>query len=285
MNNLLVFLKRYFHVLTFVVLQVLCIVMISRTMNYPGFAIARATKVLTMPINRMCYSVIRHFNYSKENQYLTEQNLALLNAQEGNFLISNDSVTPVEGNYTDSLGRTKRVRLYEYTTANVIYNTIHKKNNYLMIDKGSDDGIEPDMSVLSAEGVVGVVSEVSRHFATVISLLHPDCQISAKVQPANQLGTISWRYGDPQSVYLEDIPEHLNINEGDSVLTSGYSNIFPSGILVGTVSEKSKNPTASFLTLKVKLATDFNHINTVYVVRNLYREELETLKSNMKEDE
>lgn len=285
MNNLLVFLKRNFHVLTFVVLQILCLVMISRTMNYPGFAIARATKVLTMPINRMCYSVIRHFNYNKENQYLTEQNLALLNAQEGNFLISSDSVTPVEGNYTDSLGRTKRVRLYEYTTANVIYNTIHKKNNYLMIDKGSDDGIEPDMSVLSAEGVVGVVSEVSRHFATVISLLHPDCQISAKVQPANQLGTITWRYGDPQSVYLEDIPEHLNINEGDSVLTSGYSNIFPSGILVGTVSEKSKNPTASFLTLKVKLATDFNHINTVYVVRNLYREELETLKSNMKEDE
>ena len=285
MNNLLVFLKRYFHVLTFVGLQVLCLVMISRTMNYPGFAIARATKVLTTPINRMCYSVIRHFNYSKENQYLTDQNLALLNAQEGNFLISSDSVTPVQGNYTDSLGRTKRVRLYEYTSANVIYNTIHKKNNYLMIDKGSDDGIEPDMSVLSAEGVVGVVSEVSRHFATVISLLHPDCQISAKVQPANQLGTITWRYGDPQSVYLEDIPEHLNINEGDSVLTSGYSNIFPSGILVGTVSEKSKNPTASFLTLKVKLATDFNHINTVYVVRNLYREELETLKSNMKEDE
>ena len=285
MNNLLVFLKRYFHVLTFVGLQVLCLVMISRTMNYPGFAIARATKVLTTPINRMCYSVIRHFNYSKENQYLTDQNLALLNAQEGNFLISSDSVTPVQGNYTDSLGRTKRVRLYEYTSANVIYNTIHKKNNYLMIDKGSDDGIEPDMSVLSAEGVVGVVSEVSRHFATVISLLHPDCQISAKVQPANQLGTITWRYGDPQSVYLEDIPEHLNINEGDSVLTSGYSNIFPSGILVGTVSEKSKNPTASFLTLKVKLATDFNHINTVYVVRNLYREELESLKSNMKEDE
>ena len=285
MNNLLVFLKRYFHVLTFVVLQVLCLVMISRTMNYPGFAIARATKVLTMPINWMCYSFIRHFNYSKENQYLTEQNLMLLNAQEGNFLVSSDSVTPVEGNYTDSLGRTKRVRLYEYTSANIIYNTIHKKNNYLIIDKGAEDGIEPDMSVLSAEGVVGVVSEVSRHFATVISLLHPDCQISAKVHPANQLGTITWRYGDPQSVYLEDIPEHLNINEGDSVLTSGYSNIFPSGILVGTVSEKSKDPTASFLTLKVKLATDFNHINTVFVVRNLYREELETLKSNMKEDE
>ena len=285
MTNLLDFLKRNFHVLTFVVLQILCMVMISRTMNYPGFALARVTKVLTTPINRMCYGVVRHFNFNKENQYLTQQNLELLNAQEGNFLISSDSVTGVEGNYTDTLGRTKRVRLYEYTSANVIYNTIHKKNNYLMIDKGSEDGIAPDMAVLSAEGVVGVVSEVSKHFATVISLLHPDCQISAKVQPANQLGTISWRYGDPQSVYLEDIPEHLNINEGDSVLTSGYSNIFPSGILIGTVSQKSKNPTASFLTLKVQLATDFNHINTVYVVRNLYREELETLKSNMKEDE
>ena len=266
-------------------MKVVCIVLISKTMNYPGFAIVRATKVLTTPINRMCYGVVRHFNFNKENQYLTQQNLELLNAQEGNFLISSDSITGVEGDYTDTLGRTKRVRLYEYTSANVIYNTIHKKNNYLMIDKGSEDGIQPDMSVLSAEGVVGVVSEVSKHFSTVISLLHPDCQISAKVQPANQLGTITWRYGDPTSVYLEDIPEHLNINEGDSVLTSGYSNIFPNGILIGTISEKSKDPTASFLTLKVTLATDFNHINTVYVVRNLYREELETLKSNMKEDE
>lgn len=285
MTNLIEFIKRYFHVLTFVVLQVVCLVLISKTMNYPGFALARATKVITTPVNKMCYGVIRHFNYNKENQYLTQQNIELLNAQERNFLYSNDSVTSVEGDYTDTLGRTKRVRLYEYTSANVIYNTIHKKNNYLIIDKGSEDGIMPDMSVLSADGVVGVVSEVSKHFSTVISLLHPDCQISAKVHPSNQLGTISWHYGDSRSVYLDDIPEHLNINEGDSVLTSGYSNIFPSEILIGTISEKSKNPTASFLTLKVKLATDFNHINTVYIVRNLYREELETLKSNMKEDE
>ena len=124
MTNLLDFLKRNFHVLTFVVLQILCMVMISRTMNYPGFALARVTKVLTTPINRLCYGVVRHFNFNKENQYLTRQNLELLNAQESNFLVSSDSVTGVEGNYTDTLGRTKRVRLYEYTSANVIYNTI-----------------------------------------------------------------------------------------------------------------------------------------------------------------
>ncbi len=271
--------------LTFIVLQILCVVMIFKTTTYPQFALARIARVVTTPVNKLCYSVIRHFNFNKENQYLVQQNLELLNSQESNFLLRSDSVVPVEGDFTDTLGHTKRVRLYEYSTANVIYNTIHKKNNYLMIDKGSEDGIMPDMAVLSASGVVGVVSDVSTHFSTVISLLHPDCQISAKVLPANQLGTVSWHYGDSKYVYLEDIPEHLNIDKGDSVVTSGYSNIFPNGILLGTVAEKGKDPTQSFLTLKVALATDFNHINTVYVVRNLYQAELDTLKSKMKEDE
>ena len=154
-----------------------------------------------------------------------------------------------------------------------------------MLDKGSLDGVVCDMAVLSPNGIVGVVTDVSPHFATVTSLLNPNTRISAKVLPVNQLGTIAWHFGDPTCVYLEDVPEHISINVGDSVYTSGYSDIFPNNVLIGVVCEKSKMTTSSFLSLKVKLTTDFNHINTVYLVRNLYKEELEGLKSKMQDDE
>lgn len=285
MSELIAFLKRYFHVIVFVVLQILALVMLYYSMNYPRYALAGITRTITAPINRLAYSVERHFNLNGENEQLVQQNLRLLQDREDNFISESDSLLTAEDVVVDTTTkRTTRTRLYDYSTANVVYNTIHKKYNYLIIDKGSDDGIVCDMAVLSPNGIIGVVTDVSRHFATVTSLLNPNSKISAKVMPANQLGTIAWTYGDPYTAYLEDIPEHLNINVGDSVYTSGYSDIFPSNLLIGVISGKGKASGSSFLTLKVKLTTDFNHINTVYVVRNLYKEEFDDLKSKMQDD-
>ncbi len=282
MNNLIDFIKKYLHVMTFIFLQVIAIVLIYNSMNYPRFVIASYTQVLTAPINGFCNKVIRHFNLSAENNYLVEQNVQLMRNQNSSFLVSEDTIMTKIDTIVDSLSRVKKCeRMYDYFSANVIYNTIHKKNNYLMIDKGLEDGVTYDMAVLSSQGVVGVVTNVSQHFATITSILHPDSRISAKVVPANQLGTVVWRFGQSQYAYLEDVTENSNINEGDSVVTSGYSNIFPSNVLIGVICEKTKRSSNPFLTLKVKLATDFNHINSVYLVKNLYRSELDTLKSKM----
>lgn len=286
MGQLFDFIKKYFHILLFIILQVVGIVMLYHSMTYQHYYIAHATKAITAPINELSYSIISHFNLSSENKGLVEQNLKLLRDQESNFLVSEDSLYTAEKEVTDTnTHKTTRTRLYDYSTANVVYNTIHRKHNYIIIDKGSEDGITNDMAVLSSRGIVGVVTDVSTHFATVTSLLHPNSNISAKVMPADQLGTIAWKYGDPTTAYLNDIPEHMSINVGDSVYTSGFSDIFPSGLLIGVISEKSKSNESSFLTLKVKLSTDFNHINSVFLVRNLYKEELEGLKEKMEEDE
>ncbi|MDD4395667.1 MAG: rod shape-determining protein MreC [Bacteroidales bacterium] len=284
MNNLIEFFKRYFHLMLFVFLQIIAIVMIYNTLNYPRFAISTMTQSFTAPINEMCNNVIRYFNLSDENEYLVQQNLNLVRQQKANLLFHEDTIVTAELVVTDSLNHRTCTRLYDYSYANVVYNTVHKRNNYLMIDKGAKDGMTYDMAVISAQGVVGVISDVSSHFSTVISVLNPDSRISAKVVPANQLGTIVWKYGDPSIVYLEDIPEYMNINVGDSVVTSGYSNIFPSDVLIGTICEKAKAQTNSFLTLKVKLATNFNHINTVYVIENIYKNELDSLKNRMKNE-
>ena len=285
MGKLIAFIQKYLHIIVFTILLIVGLYLIYQSTTYPRFAIAHATSTIAAPINKLSYTVIRHFNLDSENEALIQQNLQLLQEREANFLVSSDSIFTAERLDTDTnTHKTTRTRLYDYSSANVVYNTIHRRCNYLMIDKGSDDGIVTDMAVLSARGVVGVVTDVTPHFATVTSLLHPNSNISAKVMPANQLGTVTWKYGDPTTAYLNDIPEHMSINVGDSVFTSGCSDIFPNDILIGVISEKSKSPTNSFLTLKVSLATDFNHVNHVYIVRNLYKDEMDQLKSKMEDE-
>lgn len=285
MGKLYEFIRRYFHVLLFIALAITGIVLIYQSTTYQRFAIGEATRTITGPVNAMSQKIVSHFNLSSENEGLVEQNLRLQREQKANFLVSSDSISTAESEVTDTVThRTTTKRLYDYSTANVVYNTIHRKHNYLMIDKGTEDGITRDMAVLSSRGIVGVVTDVSAHFATVTSLLHPNSNISAKVMPANQLGTIAWKFGDPTTAYLNDIPEHMSINVGDSVFTSGFSDIFPNNLLIGVISEKSKSPNNSFLTLKVKLATDFNHVNTVFLVRNLYKEEMDELKAEMEDE-
>ena len=279
MGNLVDFFKKYFHVFLFFILQVFCLVLISNSLSYPRFQMGKMARHTTYPIHKMWRNVLQYLSYGAENRALVEQNLLLLKERENNFLTTSDSVyekNVEEGN--------RKIRMYDYISANVVYNTVHKAHNYIIIDKGIEDGIELDMAVFSAQGVVGLVNDVSKHFSTVMSILHPDARISAKLMPANQLGTVMWRGNDPAVAYLHDIPQHVIVNVGDSVFTSGFSNVFPRDLLIGEVLEKELNKNNSFFTIKIRLSVDMNKINAVYVVKNLYKEELDYLKSNMKNE-
>ena len=280
MNNLIQFLQKNFHYLLFIILQIICIIFIYNSLNYPRFQLSTAGKVITGPFYQARYNFTKHFNFEIENQNLVEQNIKLLREYEQNFITTKDTLISVNS----ALSNEKKTRVYDYLYAHVIHNTIHKKNNYLIIDKGSIHGIKEDMAVLCPEGVVGVVNDVSTHFASVISVLHSDSRISAKVYPANQLGNIIWEEGNPETAYLLDIPQHININKGDSVFTSGYSYVFPKDILIGTVQEKKTNSKSSFLKIKIKLSVNFSQLNTVYLVKNLYKTELDSLQSNFKNE-
>ena len=154
----------------------------------------------------------------------------------------------------------------------------------MIVDKGSKDGIERDMAVLSPEGVAGVVTDVSSNFATVRPILHPESRISAVVTPANQNGTVVWEGDDPRVASLEAIPQHSEINIGDSVFTNGFSNIFPKGLFIGTVKSVQVGNNASFLTIKVNLATKYADVYTVYLVENLFKSEIDSLKANFKDE-
>lgn len=282
MNNLIEFFKNNFHYFLLGILLILSFVMIGHSMSYDSYKFGNFCQSITGPIQKSWSETLHRFHLGQENEELTKQNIALLREQKNMFLYKSDT-TLTKMSQIDSL-HTTSIRMYDYTYAHVIYKTTDQTFNYIIVDKGAKDGIARDMAVTSTNGVVGVVSDVSSHFATVISLLHPDSRISAVVMPANQIGTVIWEGNDPEVAYLENIPQHLEINIGDSVLTSGYSNIFPKGILVGTVKAKYNNKKTSFLTIKVKLATNFNKLNTVYLINNIYKPEIDSLKANFKNE-
>ena len=282
MNNLIEFFKKAFHIIVLAVLLILSIVMLGTSLSFNEHSLARGVQSIVGPIQKSGAGMIHRFRLGPENEELVKQNIELMRERE-NMFIEKEDTTLTEMSQPDSLHR-ERIRMYDYTYAHVIFRTVDRAFNYMIVDKGSKDGICRDMAVLSPSGVAGVVTDVSTNFATVRPILHPESRISAVVTPANQNGTVIWEGDDPRVAYLEAIPQHSEINIGDSVFTNGYSNIFPKGLLIGTVKEVQVGNNASFLTIKVKLATKYTDIYTVYLVENLFKSELDTLKANFKDE-
>ena len=253
--------------------------LIYKNNNYQHFVISTAAQEITGPIQKFANFFYKQLHLSSENTYLMEQNCVLLKEKESMYIFSEDTI------HTVFSGEKKnKRRMYDITTAHVVFNTINKINNYIIIDKGRKEGIVPDMAVLSPNGVVGVVSDVSENFSTVISLLNPNSRVSAKILPVNQIGTVVWVDPDPTIAQVIDIPQHLMVTVGDTVVTSGYSDVFPKDVLIGTVIEKYDNPTNTFLTIKIRLVTDFRNLYNVYLISNLYKAELDSLKTNFKNE-
>jgi len=279
MNSIRELLKRYFHILVFFTLLILAFVLIYQNNNYQHFVISTTMQKITGPVQKFANNLYKQFHYSSENAYLIQQNMDLLKETERMFIFSDDSIYSV----FSGTGKNKR-RMYDMATAHVVFNTINKTHNYIIIDKGKKDGVTSDMAVLSPNGVAGVVSDVSDNFSTVISLLNPNSRVSARIVPVNQIGTVVWIGHDPSVAQIIDIPQHLMVAVGDSVVTSGYSDVFPKDLLIGTVMEKYDNPNNTFLTIKIRLATDFRNLNNVYLISNLYKPELDSLKSKFKHE-
>jgi len=279
MTGLKELIKRFFHILILFSLLVCSLILIYQNNNFQYSIISTTTQRFTGPVQKFANFFYRHLNYYNENEYLMQQNIALLKEKENMFIFYDDTVHPV---FLDEKG--KKRRIYDITSAHVVFNTINKANNYIIIDKGKKDGVIPDMAVLSPNGVAGVVSDVSENFSTVISLLNPNSRISAKILPVNKIGIVIWGDSDPSIAQIIDIPKHIMIAVGDSVVTSGFSDLFPKDVLIGSIIEKFDNPNNPFLTIKIRIATDFGNLHNVFLISNLYKPELDSLKSKFKNE-
>ncbi|MDE6176498.1 MAG: rod shape-determining protein MreC, partial [Paramuribaculum sp.] len=169
---------------------------------------------------------------------------------------------------------------YHFTLASVINNSIAHSHNYLTIDKGSADGVEPEMGVVDVNGVVGIVNKVGRHSARVISLLNPNLRLSCKVKGSDHIGSLVWDGHDSRDAVLEELPRHAVYEVGDTIVTSGYSSTFPQGVAVGIIVGPLGSHDDNFRSLRIRLFTDFSTLRTVRVIRDNMRPELLEVESD-----
>jgi rod shape-determining protein MreC len=163
---------------------------------------------------------------------------------------------------------------FSFIPARVVNNQISRMgSNYITLNKGTLAGVREDMGILSPNGIVGVVIRVSPHFSKVIPILNPKYQPSCKIKGTDYFGTLSWDGKDSRYISLKELPQHAVFNIGDTIVTSGFSTVFPEGVLVGTVEDTFKKKGENYNSLKVKLFTNFSALNEVLVVVNALKDE------------
>ena len=169
---------------------------------------------------------------------------------------------------------------FEFILSHVINNSINKPHNYITINKGSNDGIKPEMGVIDQNGIVGIVNVVGDNSARIISLLNLNFKLSCKIKGNKHFGSLAWDGEDPTIAILEELPRHTVFKTGDTVVTSGFSAVFPEDIMVGKIISDKNNQNDNSISLKVKLSTDFTKLSKVRVIVNNLKEELDSLESS-----
>lgn len=230
---------------------------------------------VTGKINKQYNTIEYYFQLKKTNELLVQENQKLRNLLKTDFFPADTSSSIiVDSIKVDSL---EQFRKYLYFPAKVINNSVASQINYLTISRGSAQGIVKDMAVVSSAGVVGTVIHVSKNMATVMSLLHRQTRISASLVKTGETGTVEWDGQNPQLVTFKNIPKTVQVQKGDTVVTSPYST-FPPGQQVGIVMEVEKEESSNFYTLKLRPSTNFFNVQFVYAVQNLQKAEQDAIE-------
>jgi rod shape-determining protein MreC len=245
---------------------------------YHSAAYFRTSNVIVANIYSWKKSVEQYFSLPGINQELANDNARLRE------LLAATQLPIIVNTKEDSSHINSSFNEYEYLAARVINNSTMLMHNYLTINKGKKNGLEPGMGVISADGIVGKVMSVSNNFATVASLLNTDVYVSAYLQRNKTFGSIHWDGSDILKTNLLYIPRHINLQVGDTIVTSGYNSIFPENIIVGFVDDFSLNETASWYDIDVNLSNDFSRLSYVYVIKNPKKEERVELETESRID-
>lgn len=226
-------------------------------------------------------NVTSYFNLHDINDDLNRRNAAL----QAEIVRLNERIgLMTEQGYRDTLVVDSGVNHFDFIVAHVINNSVARPYNYLTINKGSRDGIRPELGVVDRNGVVGIVSNVGPTTARVISLLNPHFRLSCKIKRSDYFGSLVWDGDSPDEAMLEELPRHTVFEVGDTIVTSGYSAVFPAGLPVGIVLDDNTDRNQNFFTLRIRLLTDFTTLGNVQVVVNNQADEIKALSAGEEND-
>jgi rod shape-determining protein MreC len=269
MRNLLRFIISYHFFFLFLLLETVSVILIVQYNNYQKVQFLNFTKSLQGSYYEISGGIREYLSLRQVNRDMYMENTLLRNRIDR--LVRNQEFTANPG--YDSIPQ----RQFFYIPARVINNSVNKQFNFITLNKGSNHGIEPEMAVIAPHGVVGVVYATSGNYSTVIPMINRNFRLSAKILKNGYFGSLSWAGKGYGKAILEEIPFHVEIEPGDTIVTSGYSAIFPEGIMVGTVDEFEAIE-GNFYTITVNIAVDYKNIQYVNVIRNLLQEEQRELE-------
>jgi rod shape-determining protein MreC len=263
MKSLLRFLIRYHVLMLFIILEVIAFILIGNFNSFQRAKIYNLRHSIIGGLTRRYNHYTDYLTLTKENKALTEENLKLYN------LLPDSYFNPLVTYIADSSGRKQYTFI---ASARVINNSTNKQYNFITINRGRLAGIEPEMAVICDQGIVGVVKEVTDNYSTVISVLNREFFPSAKIKKNEYFGPLEWPGIRYDEIYLKEIPLHVDIKIGDTIVSNEFISVFPGGIMVGTVKD-FKPEEGLFLRITVKLSTDFKKLTNVVVVKNIARKE------------
>jgi len=267
MYRLLQLLHSYRAFLLLLFIEIICLWLLIGNNPYHSAAFFRTSNAITGNMYKAKENITQYFSLPRINEGLASDNARLRE------LLSQTQVPIIVNTETDSLRLRNGVYNFDYLAAKVINNSTRFTHNYLTINKGRSSGVEAGMGVISANGIVGKVMSVSENFATVSSLLNIDVYVSTYLKRNNTFSSVHWDGRNIEETKLMYVPRHIQLEKGDTIVTSGYNSIFPENLLVGFIDDFSLDETASFYDIDVKLSNDFSRLAYVYVIKNPLKEE------------
>ena len=280
MRNLFAFIRRHAILLLFLILEILSLSLLVQYNRFHESVYMDVAGEWTGKAEEKMQNWRMYFSLKKENEALQKKVNELQNQLAQNFQIPDTSSGNILSD-TIRIDSLTQYRKYLYREATVVNNSVHLPNNFITLHRGFLQNLKPGMVVVGPLGVIGVVVDVSNNFSTVMSMLHRQSRISAKLKKTGEMGRIEWDGADPRLVQMKDIPKGVKLKKGDTVLTSQYSD-FPADIPVGIIEKIVPEKSTNNYLLHIRPTTDFSKIQHVFVVENLQKAEQEELENRNK---
>lgn len=273
MQQIVNFLIRHKTFITFFVLFCFSLFLVFQSHSYHNTKFVNSANWLSGGIFNMTNNVGDYLYLKQYNQQLVKEN-SYLRKQ----LINRD--IPISDSLKDSDSLDRKFKIHP---ASIIKNSYNKLQNYLLVDKGSTDGIAQDMGVITSQGIVGIIENTSSNYANIQSVLNSFSEINAAIKNTNNFGSLKWNGEDFNVVQLVDVLRSAPIQKGDTIITGGMSSIFPKGILIGTIKDFSLDASQNYYLIDVDLFNDMTTLDQVYILENLNREEIIELENSLDE--